>query len=240
MFFGLEAVFYWPKFFYIFLFFGAIFIALILKSIFKINWNKKILTNKKFLYFTLLLLTFFFGVLSSLLFVKHGSLFYIIAIFSSILLFGFLHTLQKHKKIADNENFFLKIVLFNLVSLFFAISSICGFIIFFRIPFWYLVPMVFLISVFLTIQAFFTTDKLVSFFDRRVLVIGLLLAQFFVILNYLPVTFFTSGLFLTVFYGLCLMFVLPLFYECQEKRCRIYQIIIGGLVLLISLLALRV
>lgn len=254
MFLGLEAVFYWPKFFYVFLFLGAVGLIFFLRQIFNPGRKQKPLVNRNFLYFTILGLVFFIGVLFSLLFVKHSILFYVIATTSPILLFGFLHTVQKYFKalkasilnlkektetLAEN-NFSSKIVLFNLASLFFIISSIFGFIIFFRVPFWHLIPLVFLIMVFFTAQVFLTKGDSVSLYDKRVLIMGLLITQFFVILTYLPITFFTAGLFLTIFYGVSLLFIPQFFYECQDKRCRLYQILIGGIILLISLLTLRI
>jgi len=261
MFFGLEAVFYWPKFFYIFLIFGAIGIAIILKQIFKPGRKQNPLINRSFGYFLILLMFFFFGVVTSLLFIKHGILFYIIAVFSSILIFGFFHTLNKnfktlkaiilkskketsiesaqHEKLSE-DNFSLKIIFFNIASLFFATSSIFGFIIFFRIPFWNTIPPFFLMSIFFIIQIFSLKGERVFLYDKRVLIIGLLLAQFFVILNYLPITFFTGGLFITVFYGLNLMFISKDFQEYKGGRLRLYQVLIGGAILLISLLTLRI
>lgn len=254
MFLGLEAVFNWPKFFYIFLVIGILAITFILRAIFSPGRKQRKLINKGFLYYLALSILFFVGVLLSLFFVKYGLLYYLISTISSILLFGFFYTLNKYFKaikasILDfkdraeslsENNFLSKIILFNIAAFFFVNSSLFGFIIFFRIPFWNLIPIIFVLNVFFVSQTFFAKGERILIYNKKNLVLGLLITQFFVILNYLPTTFLMASLFLTVFYGLSLFFVSRFFYACQTKNCRFYQILIGIIIILISLLTLRI
>lgn len=254
MFFGLEAVFYWPKFFYVFLVFGIALISLAVKFIFKPGQKQDPLINRGFWYFLVSSLSFFLGTLCSVIFVKHGTLFYIISALSSILVSGFFYTLNKHfeplrlsilnikekAEIITEDNFSSKIFLFNLMTLFFVFSAFFGFVVFFRIPFWYLLPFVFLITIFQTAQIFFVKSDYVSLYDKRISIIGLLVLQFFVILNYFSMTFLMSALFLVVFYGIAMLFVSKDLYKREGKWCRLYQVLIGVIILLVSLLTLRI
>lgn len=253
LFFGLEASFRWPGFFYVFSLLEIAILYFAIQQIFKIK-KKKVIWKHGFVYSFLLSIIFFFGILTSSLFIRHNVLFYVINFVASFFLYDFLSATKNYVSELNNlvlkkdgprdfsfkKNFESKSILFNLLALFFSLSAIYGLIIFFQIPLWYLTPLVFLLGIFLFRHAFFTKGEDVYFYDKKILIASLIFVQFFVVLNYLPATFLVGGLFITIFYGISLVMAFNFLRDPDNKRAKFYQIAVIFLLLLILLFVLKI
>lgn len=262
LFLGIQTLFQWPVFFYIFIVSGIAVILFLMWIIWRPRKKQKQLANKSFIYFSILLLIFFLSVVLSIMFVKYGALSFLVAAFAALLLYAFFYTLKKyfpsiravivHGKSEYGpalNDFLSKMALFCVTIFFFLSSVFYGFVVFFQISLWELLPLFFVINVFLTKFLVFVRgnflqkndgEKSGEFFNRSSVIIALLVAQVFIILTFLPVSFFSAGMISAIFFGLSLLYVAKFLGSYENWRLKFYQFLVGGVVLAVSLLILQI
>lgn len=259
---GLQAIFEWPSFFYIFAILGTATILFLMWMIWRPRKKQKRLASKCFVYYFFLLTIFFLSVEVSMLFVKQGILSYFSAVFASVLLYSFFYTLKKyfssiravivHGKSENGPSlneFLSKTSLFTVAVFFFVISSLYGFFIFFRVSLWEILPLLFLISVFLIKHLVFFRENFVrnsdekktgEFLNRSSIIIALLVSQIFIVLTFLPISFFSAGMISAIFFGLSLLYIARFIGSDESWRLKFYQFLIGGIILAVSLIILQI
>lgn len=261
LFLGLQTIFKWTAFFYIFIVFGIAAILFLMWLIWGPKKKQKRLANKSFIYFSVLFLIFFLGVSFSMLFVRYGILSFLIAAFAAILLYGFFYTLKKYFSSIRSvivrgksesgpplNEFLFKMALFNVAVFFFTSSVFYGFVVFFMISLWKLLPLLFVINVFLVKFLVFIKENFAQnevkktdyFFNTSSIVIAFLGSQVFVVLTFLPVSFFSAGMIMAIFFGLCLLYIAKFLSSDENCRLKFYQFLVGGIILAVSLLILRI
>jgi hypothetical protein len=262
LFLGMQTAFQWPVFFYILILSGIVVIFVLMWIIWRPRKNKKQLANKCFVHFSVLLLIFFLSSVLSIMFVQYGVLSYFLSGFVSVLLYSFFYTLKKYfpsiravivrgkSESGPSLNEFLsKIALFNVAVFFLAVSVLYGFVVFFHISLWELLPLLFVINVFLIKNLVFIKEnftdsgeekKSEKLFDRGSIVSAFLSSQVFIILTFLPVSFFFAGMILAIFFGLSVLYIAKFFSGSENRKLKFYQFLIGGIILAVSLLIFRI
>jgi len=262
LFLGLQTILQWPTFFYIFILIGIAVILFLMWTIWRPRKKQKQLANKCFFYFSILILIFFLSAVLSMMFVRYGTLSFLVASFASILLLSFFYTLKKyfpsiravivHGKSEHGPSlneFFSRMVLFNVATFFFFTSTLYGFVIFFRISLWELLPLLFVVNVFLIKQLVFIKENFAhdpeekksgDFFNRSSIVIALLSSQIFIILTFLPVSFFSAGMIMSIFFGLSLLYMAKFLGKSEDWQLKFYQFLVGGIILAVSLIIFRI
>jgi Ca2+/Na+ antiporter len=263
LFLGLQTVFRWPVFFYILILLGTALIFGLMWIIWRPRKKQKQLANKSFFYFFALLLVFFLSAVFAMMFVKYGILSYLLSGFVSVLLYSFFYTLKKyfpsiraiivHGKSEHGPSlneFLSKMALFCVAVFFLVVSVIYGFVVFFQISLWEVLPFLFVINVFLIKYLVFIKENFAcnndkerisgEFFNRSSIIIALLSSQVFIILTFLPMSLFSAGMILSIFFGLSLLYVARFLGSDESWQLKFYQFLIGGIILAVSLLALQI